>query len=100
MYGKGISKTGEVVDLAVDYNIISKGGSWFSYGTERLAQGRDNVKALLEERPELMEEISNKVIAAIKEERENPSASKKTASPLKKLTPKTMSASLDAEVDD
>ena len=47
-----------------------------------------------------MEEISNKVIAAIKEERENPSASKKTASPLKKLTPKTMSASLDAEVDD
>ncbi len=100
MYGKGISKTGEVVDLAVDYNIISKGGSWFSYGTERLAQGRDNVKALLEERPELMEEISNKVVAAIKEERENPSSNKKTASPLKKLTPKTMSASLDAEVDD
>ena len=65
MYGKGISKMGEIVDLAVELDIIKKGGSWFSYGERRLAQGRDNVKALLESENELCEEIEAKVIAEL-----------------------------------
>ncbi len=65
MYGKGISKMGEIVDLAVELDIIKKGGSWFSYGERRLAQGRDNVKALLESENELREEIEAKVIAEL-----------------------------------
>ena len=65
MYGKGISKMGEIVDLAVELDIIKKGGSWFSYGERRLAQGRDNVKALLESESELCAEIEAKVTAEL-----------------------------------
>jgi len=66
MYGKGISKTGEVLDLGVDHNIIKKSGSWFSYGETKLGQGRDAVKQLLEDNPELMEELEIKIREAIK----------------------------------
>jgi recombination protein RecA len=61
MYGKGISKSGEILDLAVEQGIISKSGSWFSYGDTRLGQGRDTVKDLIEDNPELLEELENKI---------------------------------------
>ncbi len=65
MYGLGISKVGEVLDLAVEMEIVKKSGSWFSYGTSRLAQGRDAVKELLLDNPELMAEIEGKIRARI-----------------------------------
>ena len=68
MFGTGISKTGEILDLAVDKSIVKKSGSWFSYGDSKLAQGRDAVLALLNDNPELVEEIEAKVREAIKEE--------------------------------
>jgi recombination protein RecA len=61
MFGEGISKAGEIIDLGVDYNIIKKAGSWFSYGDARLGQGRDAVKQLLLDNPELMEELEVKI---------------------------------------
>jgi recombination protein RecA len=61
MYGKGISKSGEIIDLAVELNIVKKSGSWFSYGDTKLGQGRDSVKQLIEDNPELMEEIEEKI---------------------------------------
>ncbi len=61
IYGEGISKMGNVIDTAVDFDIIHKSGSWFSYEGERLGQGRDKVKAILESNPELAAEIENKV---------------------------------------
>jgi recombination protein RecA len=66
MFGQGISKMGEIVDMGVDYDIIKKAGSWFSYGDTKLGQGRDAVKNLLLDNPELAEELEEKVIAAIK----------------------------------
>jgi recombination protein RecA len=65
MFGEGISKSGEIVDLGVEYGIIKKSGSWFSYGDTRLAQGRDAVKQLIQDNPELAEELENKIVAAI-----------------------------------
>jgi len=61
MYGEGISKMGEVVDMGVEMNIIKKAGSWFSYGDTKLGQGRDAVKQLLHDNPELCDEIENKI---------------------------------------
>ncbi|HVS93123.1 MAG TPA: recombinase RecA [Mucilaginibacter sp.] len=61
MFGEGVSKAGEIIDLGVDYNIIKKSGSWFSYGDARLGQGRDAVKQLLLDNPELMEELEAKI---------------------------------------
>ncbi len=65
MYGEGISKVGEILDLGVAYEIIKKSGSWFSYGDTKLGQGRDAVKTLLEDNPELMEELEGKIKEAI-----------------------------------
>ncbi len=65
MYGEGISKIGEILDLGVDYEIIKKSGSWFSYGDTKLGQGRDAVKALLGDNPELLEELEAKIKDAI-----------------------------------
>ncbi|MFV0402057.1 MAG: recombinase RecA [Oscillospiraceae bacterium] len=62
MYGQGISKEGEVLDLAVQLDIISKGGSWFSYGETRLGQGRDFVKQYLKENPDFMDEVAKQVM--------------------------------------
>ena len=61
MFGEGISKSGEIIDLGVDFNIIKKAGSWFSYGDTRLGQGRDAVKQLLLDNPELMDELEAKI---------------------------------------
>ena len=66
-FGEGISKVGELVDLGVEYNIIKKSGSWFSYDDAKLAQGRDAVKALLKDNPELCEEIEAKIMAALED---------------------------------
>ncbi|MBL4586984.1 MAG: recombinase RecA [Flavobacteriales bacterium] len=65
MFGVGISKVGEILDMGVDHNIVKKSGSWFSYGETRLGQGRDAVKELLIDNPELMEELENKIKDAI-----------------------------------
>lgn len=67
LFGQGISKVGEILDFAVEYNIIKKSGSWFSYGETRLAQGRDAVKQLLLDNPELTEEIEAKVMEIVTE---------------------------------
>ena len=66
LYGEGISKIGEIIDLGVNYEIINKSGSWFSYGDSRLGQGRDSVKALLADNPDLMDEIESKIMDTIK----------------------------------
>ena len=65
MYGEGISKVGEIIDLGVDYEIIKKSGSWFSYDDTKLGQGRDAVKVLLLDNPELMDELEKKIKDAI-----------------------------------
>jgi len=65
MYGKGISKTGEIVDMAVELNIVQKSGSWFSYDGDKLGQGRDSVVQLLKDNPELAEEIEKKIKAHV-----------------------------------
>ena len=66
MYGEGISRIGEIIDLGVNYEIIKKSGSWFSYGDTKIGQGRDSVKTLLEDNPELLEEIENEIVDALK----------------------------------
>lgn len=67
IYGEGISKLGEIIDLGVDYGIIKKSGSWYSYGDTKLGQGRDAVKSLLLDNPELAEELEKLVRTALKE---------------------------------
>lgn len=65
LYGEGISKVGEIIDLGVSTEVISKSGSWFSYGDTKLGQGRDGVKAILKDNPELCEEIENQIVAKL-----------------------------------
>jgi recombination protein RecA len=65
MYGEGISKTGEILDMGVDFGIVKKSGSWFSYGETKLGQGRDAVKALIKDNPDLAEELETKIKEAI-----------------------------------
>ena len=115
MFGKGISKTGELLDLAVKLDIINKSGAWFSYGTERLGQGRDNVKEYIENNPELLEELTQKVVAesnriaqALKDAKKAERAAKAAAAkpepaPAPAPTPTTKAAAkakLDIAVDD
>lgn len=61
MYGKGISKSGEILDKAVDLDIVQKSGSWFSYEGDKLGQGRDAVKLVLEDNPELSDQLEEKI---------------------------------------
>lgn len=77
LYGEGISKVGEVLDIATDYGIVKKSGSWFSYNDTKLGQGRDAVKNLLKDNPELAEEIEEKVIAKAFGKEEAPAAETK-----------------------
>ena len=67
MYGEGVSKTGEILDLAVEFEIVKKAGSWFSYGETKLGQGRDAVKSLIKDNPELADELEVKIKERIKE---------------------------------
>lgn len=66
IFGEGISRTGEVIDLGVDHGIINKSGSWFSYGETRLGQGRESVRQILADNPELLDELTDKIKEAIK----------------------------------
>ena len=66
MYGEGISKIGEILDIGVERDIIEKSGSWFSYGGSKLGQGRDSVKSILKDNPELMEELEQKIVEELK----------------------------------
>jgi recombination protein RecA len=65
MYGEGISKVGEIIDIGVELNILKKSGSWFSYGETRLGQGRDSVKNMIADNPELMDELEAKIKEAL-----------------------------------
>src|ERR1700730_660577 len=67
VFGEGISKTGEIVDMGVELGIVQKSGSWFSYGTDKLGQGRDTVKQLMHDNPELATEIESKIREKVKE---------------------------------
>ena len=67
IYGEGISKVSEIVDWGTDFDILSKSGAWYSYGGTRLANGRDAMKALLHDNPEMAEEIEGKIKEAVKE---------------------------------
>ncbi len=108
LYGKGISRDGEIVDLGVKFNIIQKSGAWFSYGDMRLAQGRDNTRELLVNNPELFKEINDKVVAALKESASSAKAAKKPAAAAAPVAPATRTATskasaramLDIVVDD
>lgn len=91
MYGQGISRTGEVLDMAVELEIIKKGGSWFSYKDQKLGQGRDNVKELLKNDEALMKEIEEQILAR-REEMLNGGS--------EKSQPKKSDVSTDAETDD
>ena len=112
MYGKGIAKEGEILDLAVKYDIIHKSGAWFSYNESRLGQGRDNVKEYIRQNPEFMEEIETQVRQKLAEESSaarvakpvSPSAVPETqeqpAAPKKPTNRAGAKAKLDIVVDD
>ena len=108
MYGKGISATGEILDLAVQFDIVKKSGAWFYYNEDRIGQGRDNVKNVLEENAAMLSELKEKVIAAMKEKREAellkkpkkeeaPVISEPTEAPKPRTTSKI---NLDVDVED
>ena len=61
MYGEGVSKVGEIIDLAVEFEFVKKSGSWFSYGDTKIGQGRDSVLSLLKDNPELADELEKRV---------------------------------------
>ena len=74
MYGKGISKVGEILDKAVEFDIVNKSGSWFSYGDTKLGQGRDAVKNIIADNPELMEELEGKIYEILNQEKQDKEA--------------------------
>ena len=80
MFGEGISKTGEIVDLGVEYGIINKSGSWFSYNGVKIAQGRDAAKRMIADNPELAEELEEKIMRALRGETDDPEAEKPATS--------------------
>ena len=96
MYGEGISRTGEVLDLAVDLGVVKKGGAWFSYNDEKLGQGRDNAKIFLKEHPDTMKEIEEKIKVRLAEE-EQKQAEKKASKKKSKLEEKAAAAAGRAE---
>ena len=67
IFGHGISRSGEIINLDVDFDIIKKSGSWFSYGDSKLAQGRDASKKIIEDNPELAKEIEDKIMEKLKD---------------------------------
>ena len=70
MFGEGISRSGEIMDLGVEYGIIKKSGSWFSYNDSKLGQGRDACKQIIQDNPELAEELEALIMQAMKEKKE------------------------------
>lgn len=110
MYGTGISKEGEILDMAVEFDIIHKGGSWFSYGDERLGQGRDNVKNIIKNDPEFAEKLEKQITEKMKEIQEQsnqkyrpkaaPMAKTEAEEEPKKTTRAAARAKLDIAVED
>ena len=109
MYGQGISRTGEVLDLAVELDIIKKGGSWFSYKDQKLGQGRDNVKELLKNDEALMKEIEEQILArkdelnnsaAKPDKKEKKSGSEETDSSSEDIRTKPSSDDILADIDE
>ena len=98
MYGTGISRTGEVLDLAVDLDIIKKGGSWFSYKDQKLGQGRDNVKELLQNDENLMKEIEEQILAH-KDELDNAAPKKSSKAGAEAEAPKAEGGEAAANED-
>lgn len=78
MYGEGISKEGNILDAAIDKDIVQKSGSWFSYNGDRIGQGRENAKGFLKANPDVMTEIEEKVMATLREKKEEEKASRNT----------------------
>jgi recombination protein RecA len=100
MYGEGISKYGELVDLGAEYNIIKKSGSWFSYGEDRIGQGKESAKQFLRDNPDICDEVEAKireVLAKSPEEQEE--AKKAPATPKAKAKP-VSARGLDVTADD
>ena len=92
LYGLGISKAGEIIDLGVEADIINKSGSWFSYGDTKLGQGRDAVRNLLNDNPELFEELELKIkesLSATKEDKKASKEDKKASKDVEKVTSKS-----------
>ncbi len=108
IYGKGISRMGELLDLAVELDVVQKSGSWFSYKEERLGQGRDSVRDFLQANPDLSSAIEEEVVAIINANREREAASATPAEPVVEIpiaaaaqyTAGTARASIDIVVDD
>ena len=98
MYGKGISRVGEVLDMAVDLDVIKKGGAWFSYGDIKIGQGRDNAKDWLLANPDVMEEVEKQILAK-KEELVMASKKNKKAASLKEEAVKAVKKAEPAVVD-
>ena len=109
MYGKGISRTGEVLDLAAEMNIVKKGGAWYSYNDMKLGQGRDNAKDFLDANPEIMAEIEDKIksseVEVVMASKKNKKAAKleeksaAAAKPVKKEEPVMPDLTVSAEDD-
>lgn len=102
MFGEGISRSGEILDLGVDYDIIAKSGSWFSYNGTKIAQGRDAAKMVIADNPELADEIEDRIMAALREEANQPvgAKSKKKSSSSKKESDDDEPEENDIEQDD
>lgn len=101
MFGEGISRAYEILDLGVEYDIIQKSGSWFSYDGSKLAQGRDAAKRVIEDNPELADELETKIMVALKEAEEKGKKTKKKSSSSSKSTAKSKNDDLDEfDLDD
>lgn len=100
MFGEGISRSSEIVDLGVEYGIIQKSGAWFSYNGTKLAQGRDAAKRVISDNPELAEELEAKIMAALKESAEKGSKGAKKSAPISKDTPAKEVEAADQAIDD
>lgn len=98
MFGEGISRSGEIIDLGVEYGIIKKSGSWFSYEGSKLAQGRDSAKRVIMDNPELADELEAKIMAAMKEKAEAKNAPKGPFAAIAAAKPKA--DTLDDDLDD
>ena len=96
MFGEGISRAYEILDLAVEHDIIKKSGSWFSYDGSKLAQGRDAAKCVIDDNPELADELEAKIMTALKEAEEKGRAPKKKSA----ATPKSSAKEKDSDLDE
>ena len=100
MFGEGISRAGEIIDLGVEYNIIQKSGSWFSYNGSKLAQGRDAAKRVIQDNPELADELEAQIMEALNAGKGGNPKPKKTEAPAPGDTPEIDEDLDDMEFDD